>query len=149
MPPKFVLGAKKPDGAIKKFGLGIPASNITPILSPSQVQVNLQDEVGNLQRVNHHEKNVGYNRIALSQSRYRRCNPPTRSTRRVIPRVTGCHQTCTLATLMEAASCRPYSGPLKRCTNSGVPIGIQNGPATPLHARGMSTKAMRCSRRCR
>lgn len=59
MPPKFVLGAKKPDGNIKKFGLGIPpqAIPITPILSPSQVQVNLSDDVGNLQKISSYEKN--------------------------------------------------------------------------------------------
>jgi DNA-directed RNA polymerase subunit A' len=65
MPPKFVLGAKKPDGPIKKFGFGIPgipgiptSVPITPILSPTQVQINLEDEVGNLQKINRHEKNM-------------------------------------------------------------------------------------------
>jgi DNA-directed RNA polymerase subunit A' len=58
MPPKFLLGAKKPDGNIKKFGLGVtvPAVPITPILSPSQVQINLSDDVSNLQKISNYDK---------------------------------------------------------------------------------------------
>lgn len=58
MPPKFVLGAKKTDGP-KKFTLGPqgPAIPITPILSPSQVQINLSDDIGNLQKITNYEKN--------------------------------------------------------------------------------------------
>jgi hypothetical protein len=58
MPPKFLLGAKNPDGNVKKFGLGgnAPIFPITPILSPSQVQIDLSDDIGNLQKVSNYDK---------------------------------------------------------------------------------------------
>ena len=58
MPPKFVLGAKNLDGP-KKFILGggqKPTIPITPILSPSQVQINLSDDIENLQKITNYEK---------------------------------------------------------------------------------------------
>lgn len=60
MPPKFVLGAglKKPEiggpiGFPRPLGL-IPKA---PILSPTQVKINLEDEVGNLPKISNYDKN--------------------------------------------------------------------------------------------